>query len=252
MESSSDMPDIVNCLIDSIDDSQHNDVTIMLEDGGISASKLILSQRSEYFRVMFSKNNRFKEEKESCVKLTTTKIIMTNILEVIYGGTIEISKFNCLQMLEFLNMLRLLCLFKSFAHYDNLLKKALQHRKYHLKECFKALQEAYELKLEKATNYIVMILASKMDVCVNEYPEEIMNLSEEAILLILEYIYKIERRHKLPFPSSMQMKKFNFIFKWLQKNENTMRMEKAIFKYSTTSQENECIKIKRSNNISFF
>ena len=46
-------------LIESIDSGEHNDVEIVLDDGVIKASKLILSSRSEYFERMFNIEERF-------------------------------------------------------------------------------------------------------------------------------------------------------------------------------------------------
>ena len=71
---------ILNCLINSIDNDEHNDAAILLEDGEILVNKLVLSIRSDYFRAMFSKNSDFKEQKESSVKIPTKKNIMKQIV----------------------------------------------------------------------------------------------------------------------------------------------------------------------------
>ena len=56
---------VTESLIGSIDNDEHNDVDIILQDGVIKASKLILSRRSEYFQKMFNKSSQYQEQKEN-------------------------------------------------------------------------------------------------------------------------------------------------------------------------------------------
>ena len=57
-------------------DHPHKDVKIILDDGEIKASKLILAKRSEYFTKMFDDDHRFKESQENAVSVPCKKIVM--------------------------------------------------------------------------------------------------------------------------------------------------------------------------------
>ena len=59
-----ELPNIVKDLVASIDNCEHNDVLIKVDDGQVAANKFMLSVRSTYFAAMFSKSSNFKEEKE--------------------------------------------------------------------------------------------------------------------------------------------------------------------------------------------
>ena len=89
---------------------EHNDVEIILEDGVIKASKMILSRRSEYFQRMFDKNSHFEDQRKISVRFSCKKLIMRKIIEHLYVGDLAVSGLSCLDIIELMNMLRYLLL----------------------------------------------------------------------------------------------------------------------------------------------
>ena len=118
---------VIESLIESIDIGEHNDVDIILEDGMISASKLILSTMSEYFKKMFNKNSQFEEQRNSSVSFPCKKVIMLKILEHLYGGDLDLSELTCLEKIELLNMLRLLVQEETFKSVEAYLLRQLYY-----------------------------------------------------------------------------------------------------------------------------
>ena len=100
----------VDALVDSIDNGEHNDVDIILEDGVIRASKLILASRLEYFEKAFDKKSQFQEQKENTVKFPCKKVVMRKILEHLYGGKLDFSGLSYVEIIELEEMLRFLLL----------------------------------------------------------------------------------------------------------------------------------------------
>ena len=97
----------VKCLIESIDNGEHNDVDIILEDGVIRASKLILSSRLEYFEKTFDKKSQFQEQKENTVKFPCKKVVMRKILEHLYGGRLDFTGLSYVEIMELEEMILL-------------------------------------------------------------------------------------------------------------------------------------------------
>ena len=64
-----------------------------------------------------------------------------------------------------------------------------------------------------------------MDLVNDNHQENIIKMSAETIMDVLVHIYNIERKCSRPFPPHQQMKKFEFIFKWLQKNMFSIKEE---------------------------
>ena len=181
----------VKCLIESIDNGEHNDVDIILDDGVIRASKLILSSRSEYFQKMFDKKSQFVEQKQNSVKFFCKKRIMMKILVYIYGGDLLVSDLTCLEIVEMLDMLRLLLLQEDASL---ILRKDVNEkfrkREFSIKECFNAVEIAHSLKLENMRRILILYLIIFMDDLVKDYIEDIEALSAEIIYNIFAIIHE--------------------------------------------------------------
>jgi len=91
-----------------------NDVTVKLIDGDIGANKIILMARSKYFSNMLS-NKKFVEAKNNVVEMKTVKkIVMEKAIKVIYSGNIDIKGLDKYEVLQLLDLLRLLMLDNAF------------------------------------------------------------------------------------------------------------------------------------------
>ena len=181
----------VKCLIESIDNGEHNDVDIILDDGVIRASKLILSSRSEYFQKMFDKKSQFVKQKQNAVKFFCKKHLMMKILTHIYGGDLLMSDLTCLEIVEMMDMLRLLLLQEDASL---ILRKDVNEkfrkREFSIKECFNAVEIAHSLKLENMRRILILYLIIFMDDLVNDYVEDIEALSAEIIYNIFAIIHE--------------------------------------------------------------
>ena len=219
------MSKIVHSLIETIDNDEHNDGIILLEDGEISVNKLLISVQSDYFRSKFSKKSSFKEHKKSSVKISTKKNIMKQIIIYLYGGKVDISNLTCVEMIELLRMLNLLLLNDGYKEIENEAVRNLQNQVYSLQNCFELLEITSVNNFDRIKYYAIANLSINMDLVNDNHQENIIKMSAETIMDVLVHIYNIERKCPRPFPPHQQMKKFEFIFKWLQKNMFSIKEE---------------------------
>ena len=202
-------------LIESIDSGEHNDVEIVLDDGVIKASKLILSSRSEYFQMMFDKNSQFQEQRQGSVTLQCKKLIMRKILEHLYGGKLDVSDCTCVEIVEMLNMLRLLLLKDTFDALEDYLKEQLGTRP--IEEVLEAVELANSMKLE----WSMLNLATRLAIDLEEFGESFGTLSCCVVFHILDAKGCMEKNDEKcfgPRPPSHQLEKLMFVVKWLVKN----------------------------------
>ena len=81
-----------------------NDVNIRLSDGEMTANKVILMARSEYFATMLS-NNKFVEGETTSVDMShCSKAIMAKIVKFLFSGGIKFSDLSLAQLLELSHM----------------------------------------------------------------------------------------------------------------------------------------------------
>ena len=179
-------------LIESIDEGENNDVEIVLEDGVIKASKLILSSRSEYFERMFNKNSQFREQRQGSVKFPCKKLIMRKILEHLDGGNLDVYDCTCIEMLD---MLRFLLLEDTFNVLQRFFDTQAKANKFSVKECFVAVEVAKSLKL--LTPVLSWSLVKNLSLILISHVENIENLPK---CIFMEMVG--------PKPSEFQMKKF--------------------------------------------
>ena len=85
-----------------------NDVNIRLSDGEMTANKVILMARSEYFATMLS-NNKFVEGETTSVDMSHCSMqqghtIMAKIVKFLFSGGIKFSDLSLAQLLELSHM----------------------------------------------------------------------------------------------------------------------------------------------------
>ena len=130
-------------LENSIDNSEHNDVDIIVEDGVISASKLVFSSRLDYFHKMFDKESQFLEQKKNTIKFSCKKVVMKKILEYIYVGKLNFSGLSCVDIIELEGMLSFLLPEDEQKEVQNFLRSQLK----------KSLRKSYLYRLSQCTRY---------------------------------------------------------------------------------------------------
>ena len=178
---------LLQSLIRSIDSAEHNDVEIILEDGVIKASKLILSTRSEYFQKMFNKSSQFSEQKESSVQFPCKKLIMKKILGHLYGGNLAVSGMSWSEVVELLNMLKYLLLQDALDVLVEYLADQVDEGKVSVKESLESLEMAHSLKFEEATIDLVYNITRNrnLGILLRDHSEVIPTLSKELVFKIL-------------------------------------------------------------------
>ena len=211
---------VIESLIGSIDIGEHNDVDIILEDGMISASKLILSTRSEYFKKMLNKNSQFEEQINSSVSFPCKKVIMQKILEHLYGGDLELAELTCLEVIELLNMLRLLLLEETFISVENYLLRQQYAKKIPLNECLDAVEFANSLKFDSITNIMLSRITSSFGFFqfYEEDLDKLSTLSAEIVVKMMTGIFISER--SFARPPKIQLDNLKFFHRWLTKGRH--------------------------------
>ena len=213
----------IGSLIDSIDNGDHNDLEIILEDGAIKASKLILCSVSEYFKKMFDKNNPFKEQEKNQVKFACKKQTMKKILVHLYGG--ELSLSSLIEHMEVMDILRFLLLEKSFALVEESFEKAATAQNgLTIKQCLDAVEIANSLKLDKASDRLSRYLMINVHTLVQVHVEDIATLSEETFFRMMN----IERTL---IKEIDQMTKLKFVELWLVNHGLSERRKQRISEY---------------------
>ena len=212
---------VIESLIESIDIGEHNDVDIILEDGMISASKLILSSRSEYFQKMFNKNSQFEEQRSSSVNFPCKRLIMQKILEHLYGGNLSVSGLTCLEMIELLNMLRLLLLEESFESVELYLLRQLYAKNIPINECLDAVERANSLKFEAITTILLGLITFAFETFLSYRSEDLEKLSAEIVVKMHhpKFIFVVMQDPKI------LMQNLKFFHLWLSKNSNLLTEE---------------------------
>ena len=94
----------------------HLDVTLVLEDGEIHANKFVLGARADYFSSMFRANN-FKEANGN-VKFPCRKVIMEQIIRLLYGGNLDCSKMTIGDKVELYNTCKMMTLHQRYGNIE--------------------------------------------------------------------------------------------------------------------------------------
>ena len=201
-------------LLKTLDTEEHNDVEIILEDGSLKASKLVLSCRSEFFQRMFDKSSQFAEQKQSSVKFPCKKLIMKKILQHLYGGELSVSGMTCSQVIELMNMLRYMLLQDAFEVLENFLKEDLKCRKISMKESIEAIEMAETFKLTTASGIIANNISENVDILISDYSEIIPTLPSNVVIQIVTHSFS----NRL-----YQINHLKFVEKWFNTSKEKVR-----------------------------
>ena len=93
---------------------QHSDVKIILDDGEVHVNKFLMSVGSEYFSAMFNDKCKF-EESDGTVKIACKKIVMERLVQLVYGGDLEVEDLSLLELVELADMLRMTLMDEAFS-----------------------------------------------------------------------------------------------------------------------------------------
>ena len=155
------------------------DIKIKTNDGEIEASKFILSVRSEYFSVMFSKN--FLETFSGQVNMPYPKEVVEKMLIYLYSGEMVFKDLKLELLLDLLDLLRMMNLSEEFKQVESYVVDNINQNHFSLSECVKNLDKSYNVRMEAVwaalMDYIRMNLSQIEDVGV---------LSETMIIALLK------------------------------------------------------------------
>ena len=107
--------------------------------GEIPASKLILSIRSEYFRVMFS--NNFVESSSGLVKMPYPKVVVEKVIIFLYTGEMVFGGLQLGLLLDLLDLLRLMNLSEDFEQIESYLVDSIKKGHYSIEDCVNKSEE---------------------------------------------------------------------------------------------------------------
>ena len=217
---------VIDSLINSIDNSDHNDLVIKLLDGEIHASKIILSSRSAYFETMLNKQKNFKESQSNEVNFHNCKLnVMKIVINYIYGKHLDLSTFGCCDGIEVLEMLRTLLLDEGVVEFEEKFKIQLREENYTIDQCFNALTLAETKRMDKIMDQITAHFARSLEIIVTSYQEKVSTLSETNLYKILDYIKGIEEKYVISPPPWLQLRKLKFILLWDKNDSNLTNAE---------------------------
>ena len=120
-------------LLDSRKKPEFCDIKIQVFDGEIPVSKLILSIRSEYFRLMFS--NNCVESSTGQVNMPYSKDVLEKLLIYLYTGEIVFKDLQLGLLLDLLDLLRMTNLSEEFKHVKSYLVDNIYKKRYSSSEC---------------------------------------------------------------------------------------------------------------------
>jgi len=214
----------VEALVASIDNGEHNDVDIILEDGVIRACKLVLSSRLEYFQKMFSKKSQFQEQKENTVKFPCKKVVMKKILEHLYGGKLNFTGLSCVEIIELEDMLRFFLLQDAQEELQKFLWSQLKNKRVAIPDCLDAVEVAIALKLTLSTRYLVAYFFKRLDVLVSDHLEVVENMSLPIFSEVILCIMRHERTQGYKSPK-VQLQKLKFVKHWFASRNSDFDQE---------------------------
>jgi len=225
----------VEALVASIDNGEHNDVDIILEDGVIRACKLVLSSRLEYFQKMFSKKSQFQEQKENTVKFPCKKVVMKKILEHLYGGKLNFTGLSCVEIIELEDMLRFFLLQDAQEELHRFLCLQLKNSKVPIPDCLDALEVAYALRLTVSSTGLETYMSRRLDVLVMDHLDVVENMLPFIFNKVMNSIVKHEKKNG--FKSKMQLKKLKFANHWFASHNSdlTLESQKNFFQFMQRS-----------------
>lgn len=103
----------------------NNDVNIRLSDGEMTANKVILMARSEYFATMIS-NNKFIEGETTSIDMShCSKAVLAKIVKFFFSGGIKFSDLSLIQLLELSHMSGVMQLAQLRDEVTNYLKNVI-------------------------------------------------------------------------------------------------------------------------------
>jgi len=216
-----DRETLVEDLLKILELGSINNVTIMLRDGEIDASKEILMARSVYFGTMFS-NNKFIEGETNSVDMShCSKAVMEKITKFLFSGAVTFSDLNFPQLLELSHVSEMILLPKLKVKLDQYLTfdliggrgKDVQF----LPELILGLKLAHEYNLSVIGSWIVKELYLNL----KDIPNDIASSASFKTLplkMIRDiFLYNTSALFSYQLPTTKQ--RFVAFVVWLSKNE---------------------------------
>lgn len=179
----------VKGLVETIDDNQYNDFKIILEDGEISASKLVLMSSSEYFQVML--NSSYQEVNKNSVKLPYRKKPMMSILKFLYCGKFDTSTLNALEMIEVLDIARYLLLKGLELVLEENIRKMFKRNYVNISETLEALEKTYLSQMHNVTKTIMFSLIPKLEVIIENHKPSIQCWTKDVFLGLFRILLNV-------------------------------------------------------------
>jgi len=204
---------VIEDLLSSRNSSMHNDVTIKTtrDNQELSANKFMLSARSKYFEAMFS-GEHFRESSGE-VELPCTKEVMEKVLHFLYSGEVIHDGMSGIQMLEYLDILRLLMLMEPFYHVEGIVTDMVAIGDFSLGKLIPILEKAVDLQLENTAECIFRFIASNYHNAIGDAREELQSMRVET------FMHQVLTKVRKPWNN---MERLKFYIMWMDANADKL------------------------------
>jgi len=192
-------------ILSHLHDPDFCDVTIVASDGQVvTANKVILSMRSQYFRSMFSSNNNFAESQDNTVKMPYSKDILDRVILYLYSGQMNYDDLTLRPILDLLELLDLMNLPMELSELEDFTLTSIRNGSFPFTDCIKSLDDSFKLGLLKVGSGLLDYLGK--NIVFFYQSKEVGLLSESTIITLLQK------------EGSETILRFNLFVTWLSVN----------------------------------
>ena len=191
-------------LLGSLKDPEFCDVKIDCSDGEVSANKVILSMRSEYFRTMFSSS--FKESRTNTVKMPYSKTVVEKMIRYIYSGNLNCDGLPLRSLMDLMELFNLMNFSEEFSNVEEFTNILISRGIVPLADCLKSVDVCSMMGLEAVEKKLLTHLSSNITQ-ISEQKDGVQDLSERMIIRLIGNV-----------KSSETIMRFRTLVTWLSFN----------------------------------
>ena len=178
--------DFYKDFLDSLNDSERNDVKIVATDGEIAANRTVLSIKSQYFRSMFSQNSTFVESETGAVKMPYSKAVLEKVVLYLYSGVMDCQDMSLKLLMDLIEVLDMMNLSMESATVEGFTIDNIKKRKFLLSSCLLYLNDCSKMGLTTVGETLIVHLGQNFLSISQMEVFEVGVLSEEMIVTLLE------------------------------------------------------------------
>ena len=178
--------DFLKEFLDSLNDSERNDVKIVATDGEIAANRSVLSIKSQYFRSMFSQNSTFVESETGAVKMPYSKAVLEKVVLYLYSGVMDCQDMSLKLLMDLIEVLDMMNLSMECATVEGFTIDNIKKGTFSLYFCLLCLNDCSKMGLTTVGETLIVHLGQNFLPISQMEVFEVGVLSEEMIVTLLE------------------------------------------------------------------